>query len=267
MSPTKTMIPCARGEQSNPGRRWKWAFILTLSVLGWHFGCASAPETNPEQAHFHYQLGVNYFNENLIPQAQRELLLALEDDPKNADALHLLGFIHMGRRDYSKASQHFRSAINIRLDFYICINNPGTALLALERWDEAVEIYSGLLEKPMYNTPELAYNNLGWAYYNLGKQERAEESLQMAVFLKPTLCLAHNNLGLVYTKAKNNIGAIRSFEAAITKCPNFVEPHFHIAQLLRERNDPKALKYYQRCYELGSNSTMGDRCRSYLEVY
>lgn len=242
------------------------AALCALLVLG---GCASDTEQRKEavkKGQYHYQLGANYFSEQMVPQALRELLLAAEQDPENADALHLLGFIYMGRRDYNRAIDFFKKAIAIRPDFYICLNNLGAALLAAERWDEAILLFEDLINKPMYNTPELAYNNLGWAQFKLNNYRQASDAFEMAVFLQPKLCLAHNNLGLVRENQGNTVGALRSFQDAIEGCPNYVEPHFHLAQLLLKRQDPSARLYFQRCYELASDSNWGDRCRSYLEI-
>lgn len=251
-----------------PPQRAVLLVVLLALVLG-SVGCATESELQKKavkDGQYHFQLGSNYFAEQMIPQALRELLVSIENDPKNADALHLLGFIYMGRRDYNRAIEYYQRAIEARPDFYICMNNLGTAYLAAERWEDAVGIYEELINKPMYNTPELAYNNLGWALYKLNQQRRAADAFEMAVFLQPRLCLAHNNLGLVREQQGNPVGALRSFHTAIEKCPTYAEPHFHMGLLLAQRGDPSARLYLERCYELGSDSSWGDRCRSYLEV-
>ena len=250
-------------------RRSLWVLGLAV-VLTFTFGSGCAGKKAAEKAkasQYHYQMGANYFSEQMAQQALRELLLAVEVDPNHADALHLLGFIYLGRRDYPRAIEYLRKGVAARKDFYICLNNLGTAYMASGRWEEAVEIYEELINKPMYNTPELAYNNLGWSYHKVGEDRRAEETLQMALFLKPEMCLAYNNLGQVQLDQGNRIGALRNFMQAIKRCPAFTDPHFHTAQLLRQKGDPQARLYYQRCWELAAESTLGDRCRSYLEVY
>ncbi len=254
---------------SRSSARMLWPALVAIALaVALTCGCAAGKQAEKtRQTQYHYQMGANFFAEQMIPQALRELLLAVEADPGNADALHLLGFIYMGRRDYTRAVQYYRQATAARPDFYICLNNLGTALMASDRWEEAIEIYEELINKPMYNTPELAYNNLGWSYFMAGQSRRAEEMLEMAIFLKPELCLAYNNLGQVQTKMTNAASAQRNFVHAIKRCPNFAEPHFNLAQILRQREDPDARLYYQRCYELSAETTLGDRCRSYLEVY
>jgi len=241
---------------------------LFVLAVGFISGCANQnAKEKAKKSQYHYQMGANYFSDQMAQQAIRELLITVDIEPNHADALHLLGFIYLGRRNYPQAIEYLRKAVIARKDFYICLNNLGTAYMASGRWEEAVELYEELINKPMYNSPELAYNNLGWSYFKVGEHRRAEETLQMALFLKPEMCLAYNNLGQVQSKVGNRVGALRNFLNAIKHCPKYTEPHFHSAQLLRHRGDPEAQLYYQRCWELAADSTMGDRCRSYLEVY
>ncbi|MEL6182434.1 MAG: tetratricopeptide repeat protein, partial [Myxococcota bacterium] len=230
--------------------------LIALLALMMATGCTSASEERKKAVETglqHLQLASGYFADKQIPQSIRELTLALEADPKNPDAHHLLGFIYMGRRNYPEAIRHLKQAVELRDDFYIAINNLGSAYIASGRWEEARPLYEELISKPTYNTPELAYNNLGWVQYNTGDYRSARDSLEMAIFLKPSLCLAHNNLGLVHVKEGNMVGARRSFQRAIKRCPTFVEPHFHIAQVMRTRGDPMARAYFQRCFELAAD--------------
>jgi len=261
--------PNTRAPKPLRASRGAVALVLLLAIVATSLGCTSESEVQKKavkDGQYHFQLASNFFNEQMVPQALRELLIAVETDPTNADVLHLLGFIYMGRRDYNRAIEYYQKAIESREDFYICMNNLGTAYLAAERWEDAIALYEDLVNKPMYNTPELAYNNLGWALYKLGQQRRAADALEMAVFLQPRMCLAHNNLGLVRQEQGNPVGALRSYHTAIEKCPTYAEPHFHMALLLVQRGDPSARLYLQRCYELASDASWGDRCRSYLEV-
>lgn len=249
-------------------------FVVTIWLAVLIGGCGTAPQSSDrlelkadKKPDYHYQLAANFFAEKMVPQALRELLLTIEIDPAHADALHLLGFIYQGRRDYTQAIVYYRRAVAARDNFYIAQNNLGTALLAAGRYDEAAKLYEGLTTKPMYNTPELAYNNLGWAYYKQGDHLRAEESIRMAIFLKPQMCLAQNNLGVVLSDRGDSNGAQRAWTKAATECPEYPEPHFHMGMLLHARRDPKASDWFRRCYDLAPDSTWGDRCRSYLEVY
>jgi type IV pilus assembly protein PilF len=246
------------------------SLVVATALLSACTSTTTRPTLDPKEekeASFHYQLGANFFAEKMVPQALRELLLTIEIDPNHPDALHLLAFVYQGRHDFGQAIIYYKRAVKARDNFYIAQNNLGTALMASGRYGEAAELFETLSAKPMYNTPELAYNNLGWSYFKLGDHLRAEESIKMALFLQPELCLAHNNLGVVMESRGDRVGARRAWEKAVRKCPHYAEPHFHVGMMLHTRRDPKAATWFRRCYEVAPESNWGDRCRSYLEIY
>jgi Tfp pilus assembly protein PilF len=251
---------------------WLWMVV----VLGFSFvvgaGCVTSPEEEKDEkkakgADWHYQMAQGYFESSEVPLAIRELTLALEANDEHADAHHLLGFIYMGRRDYTKSLRHFTRALEIRPEFHSARNNRGTVLLAMERWRDAIGEFELLLEEPLYATPEIAHNNLGWAYYNMRKYPRAIEHYKMAIFLKPQFCLGHNNLGLVQVEMGANLEAFESFNKAVEYCPdNYAEPHFHLGKLLSDAGDARAMGHFQKCAEIQPNSNLGRRCREYVQA-
>lgn len=246
-------------------RKGLWIVLIGLSI-----GC-SGPDTkkdDPTQtADWHYRMGAGYFESREIPLAIRELTTTVEMNPDHAEAQHLLGFIYMGRRDYAKALHHFNETLRIKPDYAIALNNRGALYLTTERWEEAQADFQKLLENPLYPTPELAHNNLGWSYYQTRQLALALEHLRMAVFLRPELCVAHNNLGLVMLQQNNRAEAAESFQTAITRCPdNYAEPHFHLGKMMAEDGHPRARERFQRCVEIEPESSLGRRCKQYLQI-
>jgi hypothetical protein len=89
----------------------------------------------------------------------------------------------------------------------------------------------------------------------------------MAVFLKPQLCLAHNNVGLTYQKLGNHDEAMVSFMEAVRLCPKqYAEPHFHIGKLMAEAGNPNARSHFEACARIEPGTNLGRRCREYLSV-
>ena len=247
------------------------ALAMALSCLWAAPGC-TGPEKKEEDptktAEFHYKLAAGHFEEHQVPMAIRELTIALEIDNDHGHAHYLMGYIYMGRRDYPKAVRHFKEALRVEDDFFDARNALGATYLAMERWDDAAEQFERLIEEPMYTTPELAHNNLGWALYNERKYARALEHFKMSTFLKPTFCLGFNNSGLAMYGLNNVEGARRSWAKAIELCPaNYAEPHFHLGRVMQEQNDPQAYNHFQRCTQIQPNSTLGERCRRHMQMY
>jgi Tfp pilus assembly protein PilF len=242
-------------------------FIIAICVS---LGCAGAQkkeEKLSEDAQFHYKMASAYFDSHEIPLAIKELTEALELDPDHKEAHYLMGFIYHGRRDYSKAIRHYQRALDIDPQYHFARNNLGTVYLATERWQDAVPQFEKLLEEPLYPTPELAHNNLGWALYQQGKYQRALEHFKMAAFLKPQLCLAQNNLGLTHKKMGNHDRAMEKFMEAVRLCPKqYAEPHFHIGKMMAEAGNPNARSHFEACARIEPGTNLGRRCREYLSV-
>lgn len=247
-----------------------WFGILILISSFWVSACTGADERKDDftqTADWHYKMGAGYFESKEISLAMKELSTTVEMDPDHLQAQHLLGFIYMGRRDYAKALHHFNEALRIDPDFSIALNNRGALYLTMERWEEAKEDFLRLLENPLYPTPELAHNNLGWAYYQTKRPGLAIEHLRMAVFLRPGLCVAHNNLGLVMLQQNNRFEAAEAFQSALSRCPdNYAEPHFHLGKMMVEDGHPRARERFEACVKIEPESSLGRRCRQYLQI-
>jgi type IV pilus assembly protein PilF len=186
-------------------------------------------------------------------------------NPDHRDAHYLMGFIYMGRRKYTTSIRHFREVLRIDPDYHPARNNLGAVYLSMERWRDAVEQFEVLLEQPLYTTPELAHNNVGWAYYQLRRYEKAVHHLKMAIFLKPKFCLGYNNLGLVRRAMGQRSSASKNFRKALEYCPNnYAEPHFNLGKLLQEQGERSARLHFRRCVELQPHSNLGERCRQYI---
>lgn len=250
-------------------RRWNWGVWLVLLSLVWGLGACTGSQVKDDpvqkKAQWHYDMGAGYFEAGKIPLAIRELSLSLEQDPNSLKTHYLLGFIYMGRRTYPKAVLHFKEALRLEPGYHFARNNLGTVYLAMGRWEEAEQLFLQLLDEPLYTTPELAHNNVGWAYYNMRRHAEALEHFRMAAFLQPQMCLAHNNMGLTYEATANRVEAVASFRKAVEICPtNYAEPHFNLGRLLQEQGRGVAESHFRRCLELQPGNPLEERCRAYL---
>ncbi len=242
--------------------------LLLAAALSSGCGAGAKQQETLKQADFHYQMGTNHFTAGETAQAIRELTLALELVPQHADAHHLLGFLYLGRMQYPEAVRHFRAALDTNPDLFTCKNNLGVAYLYMERWEDAAAVYEDLRRATLYTSPWLAYANLGWAYYKMGRLQEAIEETKMALFLNPEMCLAANNLGIIYADLQLENEAFESFKEAISACPNYAEPHLHIGRLYGSLgNSQRAVSHFRKCVELSPRSDLGHRCRNNIDLY
>jgi Flp pilus assembly protein TadD len=233
-----------------------------LGALALTSACfAAAPSVLDDKAAFHYELANNFFYDHNTTSAIRELYTSLEHNPDHAKAHHLLGFIYFGRRDYVRAREHLEKAVALDPDFFEAIANLGTLELALERWEAALPPFERLIGEPLYQTPYLAHNNLGWALLNLVRLEEARVQLETAIFLKPEFCLGYNNLGRLHATAGNTKEALQRFHKATELCPQYSEPHYFLGRIYAALSAPEeARDHFKRCHNLGPESPFGRRC-------
>lgn len=247
--------------------------IVTLLVIAAVFAtlsCSSSKQPQalaPKTAQMNYEMALNYLNNNEPAMAIRTLTIAIEEDPKNADAHHLLGFILMGRKQYQEAEKHFLDALAVKPDMLNCKNNLGVNYLFLNQWANAARIFTELTKAPLYTSPWLAFANLGWANYKLGKIKTAIDNTEMALFLNPQMCLAANNLGIMYEELRQSSTAIKYLNDAANECKTYAEPHLHLAMIYSQQgNTGKALSHLKKCTDLSPRSDLGTRCREHINA-
>lgn len=82
--------------------------------------------------------GVTLHREDRLGEAERCYLKVLVLDPRNPDALHLLGNVALARVDYDAALDYFENALRLLPGIAIFHENIGLALSGLGRPDEAL---------------------------------------------------------------------------------------------------------------------------------
>lgn len=255
-----------RNQRVSPGIQALLCGLLALSVA------CSGPEKKkikPLQggsAEYHYKLSSGYYHNQQAAIALREVTLALKKDPDHIQAHYLAGVIYMGRREYTQAITHYKRAVELEPLFFDAKNALGATYLSMKRWDDAATIFESLLSQPLYTSPELAYNNLGWANYKRRKYTKAAQNFRMSVDLRPTFCLGYNNLGLALEAKKQYLEAVRFYVEAIERCPNtYAEPHFNLGKLYISTDRGRARGHFRTCVNISGRSNVGRRCSEYLQ--
>ena len=239
-------------------------YQLLLFIIGCCVACSSLPKNDQlDAAKYHHRLAYGHFIENRDSEAAlQEILKSIKLNSKVPEVHMLTGLIYTGRRDLLKALKHYRMAIELKPDYYEAKNNLGTVYLSLSMWNKAIEVFTELTGKDEYRTPAMGYNNLGWAYYNLGKIKLAQKNFITSTQLNPRLCPPHNNVGMIYLKLNDLERAIRSLKAVIEQCPQYAEPHLHLGRVYMQKSDQQnAFKAWETCYKLSPNNDTGLRCR------
>ena len=169
---------------------------------------AAPANFNPQHA---LQSAMAYHQAGNLQQAELLYKQVLRAQPKQADALHLLGLIAKQKGDFKTAVQLMKQS---------------------------------LTQNPNYVE---AYVNLGATYQELDNLNEAADCYRKALALRPNYAEVHSNLGVVL-KAQNNLHAsAASFINALKINPNSAEAFANLDTLLKEQAAPdEALTYYRQ---------------------
>jgi protein O-GlcNAc transferase len=145
-----------------------------------------------------------------LNEADRLYRQILQFDPRNADALHLLGLV---------------------------AHQTGRSELAVQMMTDAIGIEGA---QPIY------HNNLGEAYRTLGRTAEAHASYLRAIWFDPAFAAAHYNLGLLLS-ASQPADARRHYEEAVRLQPGLAVAHNNLGNVLRVLGKPaEAIEAYRR---------------------
>ncbi|MBF8271754.1 MAG: glycosyl transferase family 9 [Magnetococcales bacterium] len=118
---------------------------------------------------------------------------AIAVKPDFAEAHGNLGLIFSGLERWQEAQRHFYQATRYKPDFAEAYFHCGNALVELGQWDAAVAEYRKAVEiLPQWGD---AYYNMGNTWVTLGNLQEAEVCYGRAVGVNPDLAAAHFNRG------------------------------------------------------------------------
>jgi len=162
-----------------------------------------------------------------LAEAETLYRQALELEPQNADALHLLGVISQQTGRPQLAEQFIRQAIALtpeRVDFHC---NLARLLLALNRVTEAgVEAQTARKLDPNSFDALLLF---GCAALQLGESKHAAASFEKALSVNPESGEAHFYLGRAHMATGDFAGAIEQLTIAAKSLPKLPVLHNSLA--------------------------------------
>ena len=178
------------------------------------------------------QSGLVHHQAGRLEDAERCYMHALQPDPDNPDALHLLGVIaaQVGKNEI--AVELIDKALSTKPEFAEALCNRGNALQELKRYDEAIASYdrallikSGIAE---------ASSNRGNALKALKRYDDALASYDQALLIKPDHAEALYNRGTALQDLKRLDAAVASYDRAIAIKPLYPEAIYNRGTVLQE---------------------------------
>jgi predicted O-linked N-acetylglucosamine transferase (SPINDLY family) len=213
------------------------------------------------------QLAMQHHQANRLAEAEALYRQILAQQPRNADALHLLGLLakRAGRLDAagdlvgraiailpSAAAFHaslagihvdlgrldlalldYSRAIQLRPDWADAHYGQGNVLRGQGKIDAAIAAYKTAIR---YNPNSAeAYNNLGDTLRVKGNLSEAIAACQRSIQLKSAFALPWNNMGIALNDQRRFEEAERAFRTAVQLEPGFATAHCNLANVLVEQ--------------------------------
>ena len=177
----------------------------------------------------------------------------IAQDPKVIDAWFMLGNEYYRRRQYARAIEQFKRALDLKPDYDLVVINMANAYRALGRDQEAMVGYRRFMELDPKNA-QIRYE-AAQILIDGGKLDEARQELMQALTLEPRLAAARNALGVLALRRGDLAGAEREIRAAIDQKPDVRLAHYNLALLAEQQGDARrAIAEYTKEIELHPNS-------------
>jgi tetratricopeptide (TPR) repeat protein len=165
-------------------------------------------------------------------EAERICHHAVEREPRNFEALHMLGGLLSERGEWAQALPYFERAAAVEVRNPYVQNNLGIALSELGRYHDAIRrLRCAIAAQPAFAE---AYCNLGAAQDAIGADREALASFDHALALDPRLARAHHYRGGVLQRLRRLDEALVSFDRALAIRPGYALARIKRAAVLSE---------------------------------
>ena len=199
-----------------------------------------------------FDQAVALFRGGRLAEAKRIARRILADQPKHAQALHLLGVALSQQGNHTEGLRFIDAAMQIEGQSASIHNSRGNVLRALQRFSDAVASYDkAIVLKSDFAEP---FCNRGTALQELKRFAEALGSYDNAIVLKSNYAEAFCNRGLVLQELNRFDEALASYDKAIALRPDYPEAFYNRGLgLQRLKRFDEALASYDQAIALKSD--------------
>ena len=207
---------------------------------------------DPRQADALHLLGVAAHQSGHNEAAIGHITRAIAINPNASLYYSNLGAAYKAHGDLESAANCFREAVRISPDFSGAHYNLGMALKSQGLLAEAVDSFQQAVT--CQSDYAEAHYSLGNAFAELSLHKQAIESFGRVLEINPRHAAAHNNLGTSLLQSGNLDEAITSFRRALSLDGNDANTHANLGHALRDKGEnDEALTHFQHVLKLDPN--------------
>ena len=167
-----------------------------------------------------------------MEEAAKNYRQILSADPRQPDAMHLLGVVAQSFGQLDEAVELISESLRINPNNISAMNNLAGVLKDQARYEDAAGFYAAALEADPNSAH--VHSNLGIVLQQLGRSEEAADCHRRALALDPQSFAAHCNLGAVLKEQGHLAEAGEYYRAAIALNPQAHEPHVNLGVVFKE---------------------------------
>ncbi len=185
-----------------------------------------------QDTHLLIQQGIKNLTTGRLDAAESALGRAVKTDPRNADALHLLGLVQNQKGNKREAVRLIRKAIKFNPKAAIYYRNLGLTYIDLEKTNDAVAALKKAIRLDHKDAD--SHNDLGTQYSKLGRRAEAIKEYKRAIAIEQGHHRAFNNLANDLFQSGEVEQAVVAYDKVVELQPTFAEAYFNRGKLLRE---------------------------------
>ncbi|MEK7822466.1 MAG: tetratricopeptide repeat protein, partial [Planctomycetota bacterium] len=215
----------------------------------------------PTVARVHVNLGRAYFRKSLFEAAAQEFKKALELDPQQPGAYEGLGLVFMAQGKWEEARSSLEKALavmgvglseekflrkaEVRSALAQVYSQLGKGDMAIHQWLETAELRLKEIQR---------LDELGLACFDKGDLQQAFFYWQKSLALEPSLAVAYERLGQLYTRKEMLEEALlvyRNAAGLYRKTDKKAQMYFQLGNLHYDRGElEEAISEYRRAVEM-----------------
>jgi type IV pilus assembly protein PilF len=191
--------------------------LLLVTAVG--SGCISTTESvfteeaSPEKAvEQRVSLARQYIGEGNWEGAKRNLKLAYNIDPNNAEVHEAFALVYQSTGEYELAEENFKKAIKLDRTLSRARNNYAVFLFSQERYEEAEEQLMYVTSDTLYSARPSAFINLGLCRLKLFDPEGAEKAFVRALAMDRTNRIALLEVSQIRFDAGDYVAATKYYD-------------------------------------------------------
>ena len=146
---------------------------------------------------------------------------AVKRNPKDASAHMYLAWTHQQNKDYDKAEEEYKKALELSDSLDDARYQLGMVLVLQNKIPQAIAEFEFLVEKNQNNA--LSWYQLGIIRYDQEKYKEALVDFKNALRVEPTWANIHREIGKTYEAIGENEQAIEEYKAALQFLPDDTE--------------------------------------------